>query len=85
MRANLAGAGAKLEHQIIAPRPGAGHDLRCHGGGNRVGKSDPGVIVRGLVIKRAGRIYGHCPSSLAQARALTEPIMPLSSCSRMWQ
>ena len=59
MRANLAGAGAKLEHQIIASQPGAGHNLQCHGGGNRLRKSDPGVIVRGLLIEGAGRLCDH--------------------------
>ena len=59
MRANLTGAGAKLEHQIIAPQPGAGRDLRCHSGGNGLRKPDPGVIALGLLIEGAGGMCDH--------------------------
>ena len=34
MRANLARASAKLQHEILGLQSGAGHNFRCHGSAN---------------------------------------------------
>ena len=76
----------KLQHEIVRTRAGPLDDRLRHGGTGGRGKSGPRVVAGRLLIERAGRT-SQTPSLAppAQARARTVPIMPLSSCSRMWQ